>query len=579
MGTNKIDAACPSTMEVFIRDGTYYVKFFPIHVGHDAEIERMPLDVNERATLAGRLAEGVPLQQVLDDVKDSVAPEDIKRIHLLKRKDLWNIKRDFNIHDATKHGNDAIGVKLWVETMRGLGEENPVLFYKEQGQSHPLFEEDDFILIVMTEFQSDQLLRFGGEKICIDGTHGLTGSGFQLYTVFVVENYESGFPAAFCFSNRADVSLFKLYFTVLKEKIGVVHTQVFMSDDAPAFYNAWCEVMGPAENQLLCSWHVLRSWQQNMNKIVNKEKRSLVWKTLKVLQKEVDQNSFNLSVSNILRDLLEDVETAKFGDYFRKTYCNRIEKWAYCHRQYIGINTDMYLESLHKRINYLYLEGKKCKRLDKSLNGLLGLVRDKMFEAVVKFSKNKLSSKKIKIRESHKKSQEIKEAMISELKEGKWLVSSSSTRNLSYLVEKFPQETNCSPESCHLKCEPCNICIHSYRCSCLNNIIQYNICKHIHACASLQDGTLVYFQEENTEFEDIASYVVCEETELPSDFHSEIKSKCELIIELTERTEISDESRRKIIFHLDEIIEELNAGGVHFNESGNITNNQNTDDR
>ncbi|XP_069670529.1 zinc finger and BTB domain-containing protein 49-like isoform X2 [Periplaneta americana] len=51
MGTNKIDAACPSTIEVLIKDGTYYVKFFPVHMGHDAEIERIPQHTSERAKL------------------------------------------------------------------------------------------------------------------------------------------------------------------------------------------------------------------------------------------------------------------------------------------------------------------------------------------------------------------------------------------------------------------------------------------------------------------------------------------------------------------------------------------------
>jgi len=40
-----------------------------------------------------------------------------------------------------------------------------------------------------------------------------------------------------------------------------------MSDDAPAFYNAWVAVMGPAEHRLLCTWHVDRNWRDNLSKI------------------------------------------------------------------------------------------------------------------------------------------------------------------------------------------------------------------------------------------------------------------------------------------------------------------------
>lgn len=35
------------------------------------------------------------------------------------------------------------------------------------------------------------------------------------------------------------------------------------------------------------------------------------------------------------------------------------------------------------------------------------------------------------------------------------------------------------------KCHECNICLHTFKCSCTDNLIKLNICKHIHACMSL----------------------------------------------------------------------------------------------
>lgn len=40
-----------------------------------------------------------------------------------------------------------------------------------------------------------------------------------------------------------------------------------MSYDAPAFYNACTDVMGPVTHKLLCTWHIDRNWRQNLNKI------------------------------------------------------------------------------------------------------------------------------------------------------------------------------------------------------------------------------------------------------------------------------------------------------------------------
>ena len=98
---------------------------------------------------------------------------------------------------------------------------------------------------------------------------------------------------------------------------------------------------------------------------------------------EVDKSSFFVEIDQVLNDLLKDSDTVDFGKYFEKCYSTRVEKWAMFNRKHVGINTNMYLESLHKNIKYCYLEGKNCKRLDMAINVLMSLVRDKSFERVI----------------------------------------------------------------------------------------------------------------------------------------------------------------------------------------------------
>jgi hypothetical protein len=172
----------------------------------------------------------------LDDIRDSaLKQEDSQRILLLEKKDMHNIVRNFHIDYGTKrHKNDAISIKLWVEEMTNLGDDCPVLFYKEQGvESDPqtLLDVTDFALIIMTSFQSQQLVKFGHDKVCLDGTHGTNSYDFQLYTLMTVDEFGSGCPVAFCFSNRADETIFKLFFEKIKIKVGVITSNVFMSDD------------------------------------------------------------------------------------------------------------------------------------------------------------------------------------------------------------------------------------------------------------------------------------------------------------------------------------------------------------
>ncbi|VEN56571.1 unnamed protein product [Callosobruchus maculatus] len=55
-----------------------------------------------------------------------------------------------------------------------------------------------------------------------------------------------------------------------------------------------------------------------------------------------------------------------------------------------------------------------------------------------------------------------------------WQVPSSSTCEI-YLVEE--QKVNCD---CKLTCSSCEAYLHAYSCSCLDNSIRWNMCKHIH---------------------------------------------------------------------------------------------------
>lgn len=193
---------------------------------------------------------------------------------------------------------------------------------------------------------------------------------------------------------------------------------------------------------------------------------------------ETDENNFYIELQTVLNDLLNDKDTEDYGKYFKSMYCNRVDKWAYFNRKYIGINTNMYLEALHKNIKHCNLDGKQCKRLDLSINALMALVRDKSFERIIKITKKKKSHKINQIIAAHNKSLKITSDMVMRV-DDYWLVNSETEVNLKYKVEKTLKLC----KECVLTCDKCKICIHTYKCSCMNNIIYFNICKHIHACA------------------------------------------------------------------------------------------------
>lgn len=70
----------------------------------------------------------------------------------------------------------------------------------------------------------------------------------------------------------------------------------FMSDDAPAFYNAWKDVMGEARRQLLCTWHVNKSLQEGIRRHVKgKEAQEF---TYKVMILDVSKHACHLLVTS-----------------------------------------------------------------------------------------------------------------------------------------------------------------------------------------------------------------------------------------------------------------------------------------
>lgn len=271
---------------------------------------------------------------------------------------------------------------------------------------------------------------------------------------------------------------------------------------APAFHNAWYRVMGQVPN--LCAWHITRNWGVNLCKIKDPEKKKLDFKSAKTIQQEMCKETFSKLLASFTKDLLVDNDTAAFGTYFLNFYTQFSGLLVYCFRKNLGINTNMHLESLHKKIKYQYLEGKQVKRLDVALDGLLKLLRDLLFDRLIKITNKKKSipsDKLSKIMKSHKLGLQIAPTMVTNLNENLWQVQSMEGKVYDIDVQKGKNKCGMA---CLFKCTACKICIHAFTCSCIDNVIRGNICKHIHCVAK-------FSQKESTE--EITCSTAPEETE------------------------------------------------------------------
>lgn len=125
---------CPARIVLSKTGETFKIQYFKTHVGHDLSVKFLHLTKEERSIMAGRIQEGVPLNRILDDIRESVFEEvGIKRLHLVEKKDLHNIIREFNIDDDIAHKNDAVSTDMWVRQQESFGDDNPVILYKQHG--------------------------------------------------------------------------------------------------------------------------------------------------------------------------------------------------------------------------------------------------------------------------------------------------------------------------------------------------------------------------------------------------------------------------------------------------------------
>lgn len=98
-----------------------------------------------------------------------------------------------------------------------------------------------------------------------------------------------------------------------------------MTDDAPAYWNAFSQVMEcPETKRLLCMWHVDRNWRKKLKELVKDEaSRIVVYQKLCMLRSESDEGKFLTMMKNFVDQCDADGSTELFAQYFSKKYYDR----------------------------------------------------------------------------------------------------------------------------------------------------------------------------------------------------------------------------------------------------------------
>jgi len=481
-GTSKIGQYCTAYIRARqYKSGEVEAEICDHHT-HVKQPAHLPISKPIRDMIAAKLQEGVSPSSIFDSIRDNVEGE-LGRRELINHQDICNIRHQYNIEGIKLNSNDAKSVFLWVQNLNDqCGNDKPIILYKPQetmpDEAQKDFNNDDFVLCIQTTFQSDMLKEFGPKAICMDSTHGTNVYDFKLVTILVLDEFGEGIPVGWMISNREDAIALTSFLRKIKEKCGDISTEVFMSDDAENFYNAWkCVFTVSNTKKLLCAWHVDRSWRKGLQKHIDAtSEQAKIYHHLRVLLSETEINSFHLRLQQLVSWLSEKAELKSFLEYFQKEYCKRVEQWAPCYRVNCLVNTNMALEAFHRLLKVCYMEKKQNRRIDFLLHVLLKISRDKVFERFIKAQKGKSSYRICEINKRHKNAEKMLSSENILSRNGDtWIIQSSSFTQNNYSVQK--QLEACS---CKLRCKACDICVHQYMCTCIDYILHSTICKHIH---------------------------------------------------------------------------------------------------
>ena len=111
-GTSKLNTYCTAAITIkMTKDDCLEVTIHKTHYGHRISLGHLRIPEMDRLAIAGKLANGVDFQHILDNIRDKLG-KSYQRIHLLTRKDIINIERTYCYTGNQRHRDDATSVHL-----------------------------------------------------------------------------------------------------------------------------------------------------------------------------------------------------------------------------------------------------------------------------------------------------------------------------------------------------------------------------------------------------------------------------------------------------------------------------------
>ncbi|PON58491.1 Zinc finger, SWIM-type [Trema orientale] len=214
--------------------------------------------------------------------------------------------------------DDSVSVSMWVES-----HQSNVFFFEDFSDSDP------FTLGIQTEWQLQQMIRFGNRSLLVsDSKFGTNKLKYPVHSLLVFNPDNKAIPVAWIISPRfassdADKWMRALYNRV-QTKDPTWKLAGFIVDDPLADVYAIKDVFQCSV--LISFWRVRHAWHKNlMQKCKENEIRLEISRRLGGIVDIICQGQGTMG---LFEDFMEDfVDEADFMDYFKAAWYPRIGKW------------------------------------------------------------------------------------------------------------------------------------------------------------------------------------------------------------------------------------------------------------
>ncbi|XP_058074764.1 uncharacterized protein LOC131223372 isoform X2 [Magnolia sinica] len=257
------------------------------------------------------------IQHHLEEVERHGGPSN--RDDFLTRNDVRNMERVIRNSTYELHANDVSSIRMWVQR-----HQKHVVFFQEDSAM------ESFILCVQTEWQLQQMLRYGhNSSVASHSTFGLNKLRYPLCSLLVFDSCHNAIPVAWVITSSFDGHNIQRWMGSLADRIRAKDPRwrlhAFLIDEPSLDISTIRDIFQC--RVLLSLWHVRRAWMRSLLK------KCCNFEVQREMFKQLGQVLYCTRNWPNAMDAIEEfmqiyIDQCSFMDYFRDRWLPKIEMWV-----------------------------------------------------------------------------------------------------------------------------------------------------------------------------------------------------------------------------------------------------------